>query len=123
MRVESSPDPLPVHGESVLIGQVIINLCFNALEEIILPSTEVKELTVRSFREDDWACVGVLDQGRGIARLPGESLLTGAFSDKQDGSGIGLILSEHIVERHEGELQFLQNEPRGTEVRMRLPLR
>ena len=122
-RVDASPDPLPVHGESVLIGQVIINLCFNALEEIVLPSTEVKELSVRAFRQGGWACVCVKDQGRGITRLPGESLLTGAFSDKQDGSGIGLILAEHIVERHEGQLHFLANEPRGTTVLLRLPLR
>lgn len=121
--VERAEGGLPVEGESVLIGQVVINLCFNAIDEIVLPTTPVKELIVRTFRQDGWACVAVADQGRGITRAPGDRLASGAFSDKQDGSGLGLILSEHIVERHGGELQYLPNTPRGSEVRLRLPLR
>lgn len=121
--VERGQEPLPVEGESVLIGQVIINLCFNAIDEIVLPTTELKQLTVRISRRDRWACVSVLDQGRGVKKAPGDRLRSGAFSDKQDGSGLGLILSEHIVERHGGQIQYLPNSPSGSEIRLLLPLR
>lgn len=120
--VELTDGPLVVEGESVLIGQVVINLCFNAIDEIVLPSTPSKELIVRTSRHGGWACVAVLDQGRGMAEMPGNRLSSGAFSNKQDGSGLGLILSEHIVERHDGEIRYVPNLPRGTEVQMRLPL-
>ncbi len=52
----------------------------------------------------------------------GNRLASGAFSAKQDSSGIGLIISEHIVERHGGSIRYLPNDPHGTEVRMCLPL-
>ncbi len=120
--VHSTPEPLPVQGESVLIGQVIINLCFNAIDEIVLPTTEVKVLTVSTSLDGEWACVSVADQGRGMESAPENRLASGVFSAKQDGSGLGLILSEHIVERHGGDIRFLSNEPRGTEVRLRLPI-
>jgi len=122
ISIDRSRSPLPVEGESVLIGQVVINLCFNAIDEIVLPSTSVKELTVRTARRGEWACVSVLDQGRGMDGASGNRLASGAFSAKQDSSGIGLIISEHIVERHGGSIRYLPNHPHGTEVRMCLPI-
>ncbi|NMO03039.1 PAS domain S-box protein [Gordonia sp. TBRC 11910] len=113
---------LLIEGESVLIGQVIINLCVNALDEIIRPTTEVKELAVQSGEADGTAFILIRDQGRGMAGGPGNRLAHGAFSSKQDGSGIGLIISEHIVERHGGTIEYLPNTPRGTSVRLAFPL-
>ena len=115
-------DPLPVHGESVLIGQVIINICVNAIDELARPSTEVKELVVQTGIVDGAACISIRDHGRGMDTAPGNRLAAGAFSNKQDGAGIGLIISEHIVERHGGEIQYHPNQPQGTEVRILLPL-
>lgn len=116
-----SRGPLTVLGESVLIGQVVINVCMNAIEELARPSTEVKELLVQTSSEGGAACISICDQGRGIAHLAGNRLASGAFSAKQDGSGIGLIISEHIVERHGGEIQYHSNSPRGTAVKILLP--
>lgn len=124
--VEHHPEPLPVEGESVLIGQVLINLCFNAIDEIVAPAITDKRLTVRTFAEGRHACVSVIDRGSGIpvtiAATEGDRLATGAFSTKRDGAGIGLILSEHIVERHNGELDYASNHPHGTIATVRLPL-
>ncbi|WP_227999256.1 PAS domain-containing sensor histidine kinase [Nocardia australiensis] len=111
-----------IHGESVLIGQVIINLCVNAIDEIVRPTTEIKELAVETGQIDDNAYICIRDQGRGMTGVPSDRLASGVFSAKQDGSGIGLIISEHIVERHGGAIEYLQNEPRGTAVKVVLPL-
>ena len=114
---------LPIQGENVLIGQVIINLCVNALDEIVRPTTEVKELTIQTGEADGLASVWIRDQGRGMTGgVPADRLASGAFSSKQDGSGIGLIISEHIVERHGGTIRYLPNEPSGTTVQVTLPL-
>jgi two-component system, LuxR family, sensor kinase FixL len=112
-----------VHGESVLIGQVIINICMNGIDEILRPTTEIKELTVEiGVESDSWAYVLIRDQGRGIVGAPSDAWAAGAFSDKQDGSGIGLVICEHIVERHGGSIDYMQNTPRGTAVKVLLPL-
>ncbi|NDK91225.1 PAS domain S-box protein [Gordonia desulfuricans] len=112
-----------IEGESVLIGQVIINICVNAIDEIAKPGTEVKELSVTTDVDDGNAVVYIRDQGGGMqSAQPSDRLASGAFSAKQDGSGIGLIISEHIVERHGGTIRYLPNEPRGTTVAVTLPL-
>ncbi|MGV9480999.1 PAS domain S-box protein [Gordonia aichiensis] len=113
---------LSIQGESVLIGQVIINLCVNAIDEIARSTTEVKELAVETGCRDGRAYVVIRDQGRGMLEAPADRLASGAFSAKQDGSGIGLIISEHIVERHGGTIQYLPNEPNGTAVTLSFPL-
>ncbi|EOA63424.1 hypothetical protein J433_14912 [Corynebacterium glutamicum MT] len=116
------PGELLIEGESVLIGQVIINICMNALEEVILPTTKEKVMELRTESDGDTVSILVCDQGRGMEGVPADRLAAGAFSSKEDGSGIGLIISEHIVQRHGGHITYEPNQPRGTKVRITLPL-
>ena len=120
LQADLSEEPLPVKVDQILIGQVVINLCFNAVDEVSEAISEgltpppVVELTC--FREGEWACFSVADQGRGLVEPTDQ-----AFSTKQDGAGIGLIICERIIERHGGELVFTPGEP-GTIATGRLPL-
>ncbi|WOP19279.1 ATP-binding protein [Raineyella sp. LH-20] len=117
-----SGQPLPITGESVLIGQVILNFCLNAIDEVSRPENADRHIRVTSRREPGWACCSVADWGRGMAAVPGDRLLSSAFSNKVDGSGIGLVLSERIVERHAGTVTIERGDPSGTVVTLRLPL-
>lgn len=121
---ELSTEPLPLTGEHILIGQAIINYCFNAIDELHRPENQDKELTVRTFGDGDWVCCEVADHGRGLpASVRKERNLLTAFSGKDEGHGIGLVISENIVERHGGEVRFVNNPPHGTIVTVRLPRR
>ncbi|MGN0096060.1 MAG: ATP-binding protein [Corynebacterium sp.] len=109
-------------GESVLIGQVIINICVNAIDEVSLPTTDEKYMVVSTEVTGGTASVVVRDRGRGMSREPADMLAAGAFSSKTDGSGIGLVICEHIVQRHGGNITYEPNEPCGTAVRISFPL-
>lgn len=132
MSADLSADPLPITGEHILIGQVVINFCSNAIDEAALASATAKRVDVRSFADGDWMCVAVTDWGRGLVRAQAGSarglvattasrLQLDAFSSKQDGAGIGLVLSQRIVERHQGDVLVQDNEPNGTVITLRLP--
>lgn len=123
VNADLGPEELMMEGESVLIGQVIINLCMNAIDEIKRPETPVKELDIRLTEFGGVASLAISDQGRGMGRAPSERLAAGAFSSKEDGSGIGLIISEHIAQRHGGTILFTPNQPRGTIATLSLPLK
>lgn len=122
LQAELAEENLPIVGEPILIGQAIINYCFNAIDELGRPENQDKRLVVRSYGEGAWVCCQVADFGRGMPKSVRDrrDLLT-AFSEKQEGHGIGLVLSESIIERHAGEVDFSTNEPRGTVVTVRLP--
>lgn len=119
---ELAGDPLPVRGDHVLLGQVILNLCFNAIDETVASGALQRRIRITTGVEDGFAICSVHDWGRGLEPVQGERLLESAFSDKKDGSGIGLILSERIVSRHNGEIQVRRNAPNGTVLVVRLPL-
>jgi two-component system, LuxR family, sensor kinase FixL len=123
VNADLGSEELMMKGESVLIGQVIINLCMNAIDEIKRPDTVVKELDIRLTEFGGLASLSIADQGRGMADMPAEQLAAGAFSSKKDGSGIGLIISEHIAQRHGGTILFAPNQPRGTIATLSLPLK
>lgn len=123
VNTDLGSDPLAMEGEEILIGQVVINLCMNAIDEISRPETTVKELHLKLSRHGDFARLSVSDFGRGLTVAPtGHRLAAGAFSSKEDGAGIGLIISEHIVQRHGGTIEFSPNVPTGTVASLSLPL-
>ncbi|WP_027004369.1 sensor histidine kinase [Corynebacterium halotolerans] len=123
VNTDLGTDELMMEGESVLIGQVIINLCMNAIDEIKRPETKVKELDIKLTEFGGLASLSIADQGRGMRAVPDEQLAAGAFSSKKDGSGIGLIISEHIAQRHGGTILFTPNQPQGTIATLSLPLK
>lgn len=122
VEADLTPEMLEFVGEQVLVGQAILNFCFNAIDEVDASGTVERRIRVTSARSDDGHVVcSIADWGRGLDPVRGNPLLEGAFSDKKDGAGIGLILSERIISRHHGEMLVAPNEPVGTIVTVRLP--
>lgn len=114
---------LPVHCEKVLIGQVLMNLAANAVEEMARWPPGQRTVVISTRRNGDCAEVEVRDTGKGLPALPDGRIFDGAFTSKGDGHGIGLALSHRIVTRHGGDIQALPNSPRGAVFRFRIPLR
>ncbi|MFD4507358.1 ATP-binding protein [Streptomyces sp. NPDC058457] len=120
VEFDLTAEPLPVRCENVLIGQVVMNLAFNAVDETAgLPETE-RTVTVTTRRaEDGRAELAVRDRGHGPP--PDERIFEGVFTAKENGSGIGLALSHRIITRHGGAIDVHANEPRGSVFRFTLP--
>lgn len=122
VKVDLGGRPLLIEGEQVLIGQVIINLCMNAIDAI-KDSVQSNELQVTLAENNGLASLSIADNGPGMKEYPADRLASGAFSSKEDGSGIGLIISEQIAQRHGGTIQFSPNAPQGTIATLTLPLK
>ncbi|MPY47926.1 ATP-binding protein [Streptomyces acidicola] len=113
-------EPLPVRCENVLIGQVVMNLAFNAVEEMAGWPRQERGVQVTTRRgEGGRAELAVRDQGHGPP--PDNRIFDGVFTSKENGSGIGLALSHRIVTRHGGHIDVHPNEPRGAVFRFTLP--
>lgn len=118
----ASPTPLWVSCEKVLIGQVILNLAFNAIEEMSDLPVERRVLRLQASSEQDRALVRIEDRGRGIQAEAQEKLFDGFFSSKVSGNGIGLALCKNIIGRHRGDIWAQNLEPCGAVFTFSLPL-
>ncbi|WP_442575371.1 PAS domain-containing sensor histidine kinase [Microbacterium sp. F51-2R] len=118
VEVVSSGIPLLVCCERVLIGQVILNLCFNAIEELAAADSEPRRLRVDVGESSGVAMVTVTDNGRGIQFDPFQQ----SFASRPRGSGIGLILSQRIVTRQGGNIWAKRLAEGGSEFGFALPL-
>lgn len=122
VEVVTSPEPLRVSCEKVLIGQVILNLAFNAIEEMTDLPLERRILRIHASAADGVALVRIEDNGRGIQAQAQEKLFDGFFSSKVSGNGIGLALCKNIIGRHRGDIWAQNLEPCGAVFSFSLPL-
>ncbi|MER7013187.1 PAS domain-containing sensor histidine kinase [Saccharopolyspora sp. NPDC000359] len=118
VRVRRSAQPVPVRCERVLTGQVVLNLCFNAIDEMVACDPQRRQLTITTRIDDDAGVLTVDDQGRGIRHDPFER----TFTDKEHGSGIGLALSYRIITRQHGTIWAECRDEGGSRFGFTLPL-
>lgn len=124
VRIAMAPcaERLPVSCEKVLIGQVILNFAFNAIEAMQdFPAAE-RVVRITSARVDGRAVLSVEDAGSGIDAALHERLFDGFFSSKVSGNGIGLALCQNIVARHRGDIWAEAAPERGAVFCFALPL-
>lgn len=109
------------------IAQVFLNLIVNAahaIEERVRGTDERGLIRVRSAAVDGGVEVTVSDNGTGIPEHVRERLYDPFFTTKPvgKGTGQGLAISRHAVDRHRGRLDFTSELGRGTTFRVWLPL-
>ena len=77
-----------------------------------------------TFRMQDHATlvVEVADQGKGISPEQRERLFMPKKSGKEQGTGIGLVISAQLARQIGGELQLLETGDTGTTFAVNLPL-
>lgn len=112
----------PAHGDRIQLQQVLLNLIRNATEAIAaVPGSngrvEIAALPLSSFIE-----FRVRDNGPGIAPAIAGRLFEPLTTSRQQGLGLGLSISQGIVESHGGRIWLHSREPGATEFRFTLPL-
>ncbi|MCG2624360.1 PAS domain S-box protein [Arthrobacter sp. I2-34] len=121
VKVNLHEAPIPIRCEMVLIGQVVMNLCRNAVEEMARFPQQEREVTIETRPVDGFGEFSVSDRGRGLAHFPDGRIFDGAFTTKVGGSGVGLALSHRIITRQRGTITAMENHPGGSIFRFRLP--
>jgi two-component system sensor kinase FixL len=121
LALDLTAEPLPVRCEKVLIGQVVMNLAFNAIDEMARWPVEQRRVELVTRLSDGHAELVVRDYGQGLSAVPGGKVFDGVFTSKENGNGIGLALSHRIVTRHRGRIEAVENRPRGAAFSFALP--
>jgi two-component system OmpR family sensor kinase len=124
LTLPQAPWPLPtISGDHDLILLVVHNLLDNALK-FTRPDDTIE---IRAVEDGAAVVVEVADTGPGIPEedMPHiwEELYRGQSARGVPGSGLGLALSQAIVQRHGGRLTVRSRAGQGTVFSVRLPIK
>lgn len=115
----------PVRCNRKAIERVFLNLIKNAAQAIADSAKPSPRITLRTYREDDWVCVKIEDNGPGLDEKARRHLFEPFFTTKPPGVGIGLGLSVAyfiVTEQHGGQITVSSTPGQETCFTVSLPL-
>ena len=117
-------DDLPLlYVDRILIEQVILNLSRNAIEAMdeITESQRLLQISTVFVKQGEIE-VYIEDQGPGMTIEQIKRIYEPFHTSKSEGMGMGLTISQSIIETHQGRLWAVQNAYGGTTFCFTLPL-
>jgi two-component system sensor histidine kinase HydH len=138
--MKAEPDAADLDVESVLaselpraaidaeqLRQVLMNLLRNATQAVGQQGTVTVATRARSGRgargagDDAFVEITVSDTGPGISRVVLEKLFLPFFTTKEKGTGLGLAVSQRIVQGAGGRIEVRSTEGKGSTFSVVLP--
>jgi len=126
LRLEAHAPAL--RGDPEALRQVLHNLVLNALDATEEPGVEPGhvwielEHRVRGLPDTDAIALTVRDDGPGLSSKTIANLFVPFHTTKTGGTGLGLPISQRIVENHGGMIAVSNNAERGASFTVLLPV-
>jgi PAS domain S-box-containing protein len=124
VRVNLSPGPLPVLGDTIVVQQIILNLVNNAMDALLRASSESRTVTLTSEARVESGCgtIWVEDNGPGISEEQRAKLFKPFFTTKPHGLGLGLSICRSLAESLGGRIELVDRPGPGARFQVDLPL-
>ncbi|MGG1687978.1 ATP-binding protein [Pseudalkalibacillus sp. NRS-1564] len=111
-------EQVQIMGEDVRLKQVILNLVKNAMEAM----PDGGEIRLKLVNDRDWTTIHIMDRGVGIAEEDIPHLDQAFYTTKENGTGLGLMVSYKIVEDHHGKIDVHSEVNHGTTFSISFPI-
>ena len=101
------------------IKQVLINLIKNSYEAI----TNEGIIDIKTYKDKNSFYIEIKDNGSGMDENTLDKITEMFYTTKQEGTGLGVVLSNEIIKAHNGTLKYESKLNRGTKAIIKLPLK
>jgi len=110
---------IKIQGDWVLLRWAVENLLKNAVDAIGIGNGEI---SLSFLKNENSVRMDISDTGKGINRGDWKNIFRPGYSSKRRGWGLGLSLTQRIVEEmHGGSIQVLSSKPGKTVFRLNFP--
>jgi len=103
------------------LEKAFLNIILNAIDA--MPNGGRLAVTAYSDSRNNDVVVSFLDTGSGIPHKDLDKIFHPFFTDKKDGIGLGLCLTQQVISYHKGDIKVKSDVGKGTEIIVRLPSR
>jgi signal transduction histidine kinase len=122
IRGELASDLPKMKADRVQLQQVLMNLMLNGIEAMRDMGTR-GDPTIKSQQDDSpQLLISISDTGPGLEPTQAEQIFNAFFTTKPQGTGIGLAISQSIVESYGGRRWASANPGQGATFQFTLPI-
>ncbi|NVJ54971.1 MAG: HAMP domain-containing protein [Vibrionaceae bacterium] len=115
-------DNMDVFGNELAIEQVLINLLVNSCDAISELNASERKITILPlYSSDTHHVVAIEDSGTGFDTHIVEKLFTPFTTTKEVGLGLGLTISQSLMEKYAGHIYLASSLEKGALVILELP--
>lgn len=113
IKINSIYDELFIEADFNKLKQVFSNLLKNSIE------ADSKKIEIYVKYCNDFVTIRLVDDGKGFNNINN----LGGYTSKINGHGIGLLITNKIIELHKGSIEYANNENKGTNILIKLPIK
>lgn len=108
----------PIFCDENQLKQVFVNIMKNGIEAM----QDGGKLTISTRRHHHHLFIAFQDEGCGISKEKLERIGEPFFTTKEKGTGLGMMITQKIVQHHKGTLEVESQQGKGTTVKVSLPI-
>lgn len=117
--ISDEKDPsLYVDMDPKHLKQVFFNIYLNSIDAI---DKFDGSIITKIYRCDEYVCIGVSDNGKGMSELELSHLYEPFYSRKKDGNGLGVFVCEKLLRLYGASILYESEEGIGTNCTIKLP--
>jgi two-component system C4-dicarboxylate transport sensor histidine kinase DctB len=121
IQLQLPEEKIFILGDDIRLEQVLVNLFNNAMQAMANEGNKLINITM--YLEADKAIIAIKDNGPGILASNIDRIFEPFFTTKERvGLGLGLSISQRIIESMEGSMVVENHEKGGAEFRIVLPI-
>lgn len=119
-EIETLEDEIYINGDYNRLNQVLLNIIKNSIEAVDIEKKSY--IKIYTTLENEKIKIYIEDNGIGIPKENMKKISEPFFTTKQNGTGLGVLLSKEIIAAHNGKIEYNSEERIGTTVIITLPL-
>jgi two-component system, LuxR family, sensor kinase FixL len=122
IAMELAPDLQMTRGDRIQLQQVVLNLILNSAAAMrTIPSGQRKMIVRTAMQDSGTVRASVTDFGTGIDENNIDRLFEPFYTTKPEGLGMGLSISQTIINAHGGAMEACNNREGGATFAFTLP--
>ncbi len=114
-----APDLPQVYVDEDQMKQVFTNIMTNSIYSM----PEGGTIFVKTRQVDDGVEIEMRDTGTGMSEEVLENMFNPFYTNRQGGTGLGMAVTQKIIQEHDGRIDVDSEEGKGTVFRIYLPLK
>jgi len=107
-----------IYVDANRLREAIVNIIRNAIQSIDGNGT----VTIRTYIRNEMFLLEVEDTGKGICEKDLPHIFDPFYTTKKEGTGLGLTISNKIIEEHGGNIEVESVEGKGSIFRITIPI-